>query len=861
MTDKAKAGREALRDRLAEWRRTRPRRLAWLARAALAFERLARALAPAAIVTGFFVALSWTGLWLGAPTALRIFGVVVFIGALVAALVRLRDFSWPSAAQARDALDLGDPDAPASTLADSLANKDDPQTQGLWRLHQRRAEERAARLKPVLPSPRLWMVDPRAIGALAVLALLGAGFLAGPEKYARVAAAFDWRWRAAEGSPSRLDAWIDPPAYTGKPPIVLSLHNAGETPGPISAPVNATIVVRAANAADLRIATQGGVETAPETAGSNSAAKERHFVLHGDGHLTLSGATGEIAAFALHAIPDLPPRITPLGPPQTNLRGTFALSYRIEDDYGARDAQVTARPAAGEAAPGAHPVVQPPSGSLDLPSGPGALGEAKTTIDWSESPYAGTQVDLILRVHDEGGNEGEAVLLNYVLPGKVFKNPLALALVEQRRLLALDAGQKDRTLAMIDALMIAPEVFTPDPKIYLGLRFAHDSLRHAQNDADLVAVVDFLWEMATQIEDGDGSQAERDLRAAEKALREAIKRGASPEEIAKLTAQLQKALDQYLAAMQDKASKSERSAETETGNGQSVSAQDFKSMLEQLAEAAKDGDKDAAMELLDRMRDMLENLRAAEQSRRSSQASQNRKTMRDIDNLMREQQKLRDDTFSRDRGNPQGFEPEQDENDAQADQGEGQKDQAGQPPRSGQGQGQGKGQGKAGGAPEQDGDQAAQDELGQRQGQLGGKLDALRRRAEGQGAGKSPGLAEAGEAMKQAEQALKQGDNQSALSAQGRALEGLRKGAAEIAQQGGENGPPDDQEQAGEKQGQGLQGQNGEGRFGRANRQNNIDATAAQKARKVLEELRRRLSDPNRAREELDYLERLIRPD
>ena len=38
-------------------------------------------------------------------------------------------------------------------------------------------------------------------------------------------------------------------------------------------------------------------------------------------------------------------------------------------------------------------------------------------------------------------------------------------------------------------------------------------------------------------------------------------------------------------------------------------------------------------------------------------------------------------------------------------------------------------------------------------------------------------------------------------------------------------------------------------------------ATAAQKARKVLEELRRRLSDPNRDRDELDYLERLIKPD
>ena len=58
-----------------------------------------------------------------------------------------------------------------------------------------------------------------------------------------------------------------------------------------------------------------------------------------------------------------------------------------------------------------------------------------------------------------------------------------------------------------------------------------------------------------------------------------------------------------------------------------------------------------------------------------------------------------------------------------------------------------------------------------------------------------------------------------------------------------------------------MKAENGEGVSAARTSQDGLDATAAQKARKVLEELRRRLSDPNRAREELDYLERLIRPD
>ena len=237
--------------------------------------------------------------------------------------------------------------------------------------------------------------------------------------------------------------------------------------------------------------------------------------------------------------------------------------------------------------------------------------------------------------------------------------------------------------------------------------------------------------------------------------------------------------------------------------------------------------------------------------------------MRDIDNMMREQQKLRDDTYSQERGNPKGFGPAGRKRNQQTKRrtarAKAQQDRGARTP----GAGKGKKPGQRGQSQQGQGEQGQgeQDELGQRQGQLEEKLDALRRRAEGQGAGK--GLTDADEAMRQAEQALETGRrSQSALSAQGRALEGLRKGAGEMAQQGDENGPSDDQDQAGDKNGKGMKGgQNGEGVFGRANKQNNIDATAAQKARKVLEELRRRLSDPNRAREELDYLERLIRPD
>ncbi len=833
------AWRDSFRARRAAWRAARPRRLELFAWAALAFERLARVLLPAAIVFAFFIALSWTGVWLGAPSLARLFGVAALFVALTAALYRLRDFSWPRAGEARDALDSGDPTAPAAALADHLANDGDPRTQGRWRLHQRRAARRAARLRPVAPAPRLWREDPYALGALAVLALLATGLAAGPEKYARLAAAFDWRLHATEGGPSRLDAWIDPPPYTGRPPIVLALKDRAS----IAAPVGSTVIVRAVNQDNLRVAVQGRIEAVKPAAKRDGASSERRFRLLGDGRLRLGLGQSEIASLSLKAIPDLPPKITPTAAPKVNLHGSFELAYRIEDDYGAHDAEAIAKPIEAGSSPTAHPLVAPPRGSLELPAGPGGLGEGATTLDWSDSPFAGAPVDLTLAVHDDAGNRGEAVISHVVLPGKNFTNPLALALVEQRRILALDAAQKDKVLTAIDALTLSPEIFTPDLGVYLGLRVVHDSLRHARDDADLVAVVDLLWQIALHIEEGDVPQAERDLKAAEQALHDALKNGASNEEIARLTAQLQKALDRYLAAMQERAAKQGQSPETGQSDSRLVTPKDFKSMLDRMAEAAREGDKDAAMRMLDRVQDMLENLRNARPSKGESEAARDRRTMRDIDNMMREQQKLRDDTFTRDRANQSPSEPRQ---------------PGDQPPDSGQ-QGQSAQDQSAQG---QDGQrQPSQDDLAQRQEQLRDKLDSLKGRAEGAEGGKSEGLTEAEDAMKQAENALAQGDNAAALDAQGRALKGLRKGAAEAAAKAEGNGQDGDREDARRQNGRGYQGRDSEGTAGNAGNRQGAQTTASQKARKVLDELRRRLADPSRARQELDYLERLIKPD
>ena len=163
------------------------------------------------------------------------------------------------------------------------------------------------------------------------------------------------------------------------------------------------------------------------------------------------------------------------------------MSYRLEDDYGVTEAQAKfarkdAPSAAGEAA---RPLYGPPDFALVLPQARTKNGVGQTIKDLTDHPWAGAEVVMTLMARDEGGNEGNSEPFTFRLPERVFTKPLARALVEQRRDLALDAGARSQVTTALDALAMAPEKFAPDAGIYLGLRTIFWSLVRAKTDDDL----------------------------------------------------------------------------------------------------------------------------------------------------------------------------------------------------------------------------------------------------------------------------------------------------------------------------------------------------------------------------------------
>ena len=868
------------------------------AQVAIAWERAWPGLARFLSVVGLFLVVSWAGLWLALPFVARAIGIALFTLAALAVLFPLLRFRWPTREEGLSRLDRGTGirHRPATALTDTLSSKD-PIAQALWREERERTLASIKRIRAGLPSPRLAIHDPRALRALVVVMLAAAYVAAGDERTLRIAAAFDWNGVLAPAN-VRVDAWVTPPAYTGKPPVILSANKDAASPdsgAPLPVPAGSTLLVRSSGGA-IDVVVGGGVTEVAPREQAPKGTNERHFKIAADGTAHVRAPAGQ-PLWKFAATPDRAPSISLAKDPERQARGSLQMSYKLEDDYGVTEAraQFDARnpdaakesnkdgkgKEADRAAP--RPLFEPPQFALVLPNARTRNGVGQTVKDLSEDPYAGADVTLTLTARDEAGNEGRSEPFNMRLPERLFTKPLARALIEQRRILALDASQNSQVYAALDALMIAPELFTPETGHYLGLfsiarqiEAAHkDDARRAlmasvwsldpglysvvrqleavRTDDALREVVASLWSLAVTIEDGNISDVDKALRAAQEALKQALERGASDEEIKKLTDNLRAALDNFLRQLAEQLRNNPQQLSRPLDpNTRMLSQQDLKSMLDRLERMSRSGDKEAAKQLLEQLQQMLENLQMAQPGQGGDNEME--QALNELGDMIRKQQQLRDKTYK------QGQDSRRDrQRGKQGDQSMGdlQQDQQGLRDRLKKLQEE---LAKRGMGPGQRGQQGQQGQRGEQgQGQQGQGGD--------QGDGED-GLDQADNAMGDATGRLGEGNADGAVDSQGRALEALRKGAqslAEAMQQGDGDQPGDG---PGNPRGRQQGAQNSTDPLGRPMRHNEFtdDYTVkipgeidVQRVRRILEELRRRLADPSRPQIELDYIERLLK--
>src|SRR5215471_641846 len=274
-----------------------------IARAFVGWERVWPALWPASGLVGLFAAAALFDFFAPLPWIVHALILAACIsGAGILAYLNLRNLAlpkWDDGAR-RLERDSGLDHRPISEGADALlAGVGDALAEELWRAHLRQRLASAFRLRLSPPKSTLAERDPRALRYVVLVLVLTGVVVARHDLTDRLLAAFT---SAGAGGNATLDAWVDPPGYTGEPPVYLHASNPS-----LAVPAGSTLNLRVHGAGHAPGLSISGAH--PEFTGANGEyASTFRITRDGGVRVRVSGQT--LGSWSLRAIPDLPPQIT-----------------------------------------------------------------------------------------------------------------------------------------------------------------------------------------------------------------------------------------------------------------------------------------------------------------------------------------------------------------------------------------------------------------------------------------------------------------------------------------------------------------------------------------------------------------------
>ena len=782
-----------------------------LSRGALWLEVLVRRFWPLWTLSLFSYAfVAFDGLTLVSTTVARALIILVLLGCALLLVFGLRGLKIPKRDAVIDRLD--GKAAPLASLRDqSATGVNDALTRALWEKHQTEMAARAAGLWPALPDLRLAAFDRYGLRLMALVCATAAVLFAPSGGVTSVKNAISLPAFGGSASAS-IEAWATPPVHTGKPQIYL-----GEVPDGaiLDLPVGTQIVMQVYGGSDDLTLIQSVSGTAVGFSGDKTTVRNVMLSVEQSGEVEVLDGNTVLDDWRIFATKDSAPNVIVVEDIGQTSTGALRLPFKATDDFGivAGTARITLDLDRVDRRFGLAPepaAREPLSVSLPLPFR-GALTDISEVLveDFSKDLWGGMPVKITLNVRDAAGQIGEVETFG-TLPSKRFYVPLAAAIAEQRRDLLWSPDNDKRVLQVLRAVTHLPNDLALSSGAYLKVRAAirrYDGMLEGGVSANERAeITEAFWGIAVFLEDGDLGDARERLRRAQEKLLQAIEERAELEEVSKLMEELRDATDEYLEML---AAEAEQNQDTAESNQPPGGNEQMRQMMDELQRLAENGESEAARQLMEEMRKMLEEAQMADQGGGNSEQ------MEQMQDALGQQQALSDQTFQQLQ--------EQLEN---------------------------------GG----DGSSEMDESLAGQQEALREFLESLQAQ-QSDSAGEATG--EAGENMEASRDFLGEGDLGQALNEQAEAIENLRESVRRLGEEMQQAGQGRNGLQEGETQdtpagddplGRPL------GRTGTTESGETFvpDLNASQRARELLDEIRRRSGDIDRPEAEIEYLKRLL---
>lgn len=815
-----------------------------LTHAGMWWEEIARRFWPLLVVAALVLAVFAFGL----PDLLSRTGLLAVAGASgFALLVGLGIGLWrlrrPTAEAARDRVDAVLPGRPLSALRDQVAlGAENAGSAALWRAHLDRMAEEAAKARAIAPDAGLARRDPLALRLAGMTALAMVLLFAPSGQLGQGLTALGASFRPMPVPPPLVDekgpsweGWAEPPAYTRRPTIYLNALPAGEV---LTLPQGARLSFRLYGQGAEISQTVGA--PVPETDPLAPA-----FIAERDGVVEVAGRTFDIVV-----TPDALPLVAAGKAAERRADGKLSQDFTASDDNGiaAGEAVIALDLAAMDRRFGLEVAPEPRDPvRIDLPlpaTGQRKEVRGRLSADLSRHPWANLPVVLTLNVQDGIDQQGASAPLKMILPGRRFFDPRAAALIEMRRDLLWSRENAGRSAMVLRAVSWQPDG-TFDEAMTGKLQGAIRTLEGGPlADKARDDMAQMLWEAAIALEDGGLADALERMQQAQERLSEAIRNGASPDEVQQLMDELRKATDAYTDMLAEQGKDPSERFDRSGQKGQQVTGDQIQQMIDEIQRLMNEGRMAEAQALLEQFNQMMQNLRVND-SPDANGAGRGRPSQR-LAETLREQQRLSDDAMRQ------------------------MQDQYGQWQQQDPQQGQ---------------------ELADRQRQLredlGRQRGLLPGRGSEQGDEARRNLDEAGRAMEEAEQALRDGDTAGAMERQAQAIQDMRDGMRALGDMMANNDAPEGQEGRSQEGNQESgpdgpasdpRGQRGLAQpydrkpdtdpLGRSTTGNGGQVTTgdpladgadpSRRARDLQDEIRRRSGERERPRDERDYLGRLL---
>lgn len=623
---------------------SRLRRHLTATRWAMTFERLWPAIWPAVAILGFYITFSLFDPWPYFPFPIHLLALAGCLGSALLLLRRaVRAVDWPSQNEVRRRLELEAKleHRPLDMTDDEAVTAAGPLGRALWALHRKRARESLKAVRAQLPRAGLQYRDPRAIRALLLMALLVALADAGSDWGRRLEAAFLPRFGEPAGGLS-AQAWLTPPEYTGLLPQTLLSPDNQVQDGPVDGP---DLVVPVGSILSAR------VEGSWRTPVLKLAGKREKFEKNGgfyqieraieaSGDLEIRAGSALQARWQVTALPDQPPQVLFRKAPMATARKALRVEYSLQDDYGVSGVTLEIRLAntlADEAEEGEI-------FELELAGAETRNEPVRRTFfaDLTAHSWAGLTVEGRLLASDAIGQQGASAWTPFTLPERIFTHPVAKNLNFVRKGLLRNPERREGAARRLDIQARKPAEFQNDLAVFSALRFAAQRLRRADDSQSIGEVTGILWDAALHLEDGQTSVAERALRNAFDEAARMLENSNAAQDFDALAEQIARLMQEYLS---NALSGAEPPSEMEMGAMQAMDSRSLDALLRQIRDLAAAGRSAEALELLNALRNMMENISpapmSAEEYRRLMEGAQ---AMNELEDIRRRQADLKDRT-------------------------------------------------------------------------------------------------------------------------------------------------------------------------------------------------------------------------